>query len=230
MCHTDKGLGRYIGNVDKSSRQLIAGYLAAAAALLFLGWLARDVVQRQTIDLDAAVRGGLHSLASPGLTAFFRAITWLGSEVFLVPFGALVVWRLAAAGRRHGAVLLVVAALGGEVLDQILKLSFHRGRPAPYFGYALPSTYSFPSGHAMVSACFFGVLAAVLTAGVRSRAARVAVWAVAAGLVLLIGLSRIYLGVHYPSDVAAGYCAAIVWVAAVRTGYAVWLWRSVRQA
>jgi undecaprenyl-diphosphatase len=216
--------------VEKSGRDLLAGYLAAAAALIVFGWLARDVLRHQTIHFDTVVRDWVHSFASPGLTAFFGAVTWLGSELFLLPFGALVAWQLAAAGRRHAAALLVLAALGGEVLDQVLKLTFHRGRPASFFGYPLPDTYSFPSGHSMVSICFFGVLAALLTARMESRGKRAAVWAVAAALVLIIGLSRIYLGVHYPSDVAAGYCAAIIWVAAVRAGYVVWLRRRAGQA
>jgi undecaprenyl-diphosphatase len=215
----------YSEGVEKSERDLVAGYLAAAAALLTFGWLARNVLQHQTIRFDAVVRDAVHALASPTLTAFFGWITWLGSEVFLLPFGALMVWRLLAAGRRHAAALLVLAAVGGELLDQILKLAFHRNRPGPFFGYPLPDSYSFPSGHSMVSVCFYGVLAAVLTARMESRRERAAVWAVAAAVVAAIGISRIYLGVHYPSDVAAGYCAAIIWVGAVRAGYGVWLRR-----
>ena len=221
---------RYSGNVEKSSRELIAGYVAAAAALLLFGWLARDVLRHQTIRFDEFVRGGLHGLASPGLTAFFRAITWMGSELFLVPFGALMVGWLAAAGRRHAAALLVLAALGGELLDQILKLAFRRGRPDAFFGYPLPPSYSFPSGHAMSSVCFFGVLAALLTVRMASRAKRAVTWAAAAFIALVIGMSRIYLGVHYPSDVVAGYCAAVIWVAAVRVGYVMWLRRRAGQA
>jgi undecaprenyl-diphosphatase len=221
---------RYIENVEKSSRDVIGGYLAAAAALFVFGWLARHVLRNQTIRFDAAVRDWVHSFASSGPTAFFSAMTWLGSELFLLPFGALVVWLLVGAGRRHAAALLVLAAAGGELLDHILKLAFHRGRPSSFFGYPLPESYSFPSGHSMVSICFFGVLAAVLTARMESRAKRGAVWAAAAALVLIIGMSRIYLGVHYPSDVAAGYCAAILWVAAVRAGYVVWLRRRAGQA
>jgi undecaprenyl-diphosphatase len=228
--YVGRGSERYSEEVEKSGRDLIAGYIAAVAALMLFGWLARDVLRHQSIRFDAVVRDAVHSLASPGLTTFFGAVTWLGSELFLLPFGALVVWRLAAAGRKHAAVLLVLAAAGGELLDQILKLAFHRGRPAAFFGYPLPETYSFPSGHSMVSICFFGVLAAVLTARMASRARRAAVWAAAVAVVLMIGVSRIYLGVHYPSDVVAGYCAAIIWVAAVRAGYIVWLRRRAGQA
>jgi undecaprenyl-diphosphatase len=215
--------------VEKSGRDLILGYLASAAALILFGWLARDVLRHETIRFDAVVRDAVHSLASPALTVFFATVTWLGSELFLIPFGALVVWRLAAEGRQHAAALLVLAAAGGEALDQILKLTFHRGRPSPFFGYPLPDTYSFPSGHSMISICFFGVLAAVLTARMVSRAKRTVVWTAAAALALIIGISRIYLGVHYPSDVLAGYCAAVIWVAAIRAGYRVWLRRRAGQ-
>ena len=159
MCHT-AGLGSYSENVEKSGRDLIVGYVGAAAALVLFGWLARDVLRHQTIRFDATVRDALHSAASPGLTAFFRTVTWLGSELFLVPFGAVVVWRLAVTGRRHAAALFVLAAAGAEVLDEILKLAFHRGRPTSFFDYPLPGTYSFPSGHSMLSACFFGLAAA----------------------------------------------------------------------
>ncbi len=211
--------------MEKSGRDLVAGYVAAVVALVLFGWLARDVLRHQTIRFDALVRGGLHSLATPALTRFFEIVTWMGSELFLVPFGIAAVWRLAATGRRHAAALFAVAAAGGEALDEILKLAFHRGRPVPFFGYPLPPSYSFPSGHSMLSACFFGVLAALVTVRMESRARRTAIWAGAAALSLLIGMSRIYLGVHYPSDVAGGYCAAVIWVAAVRAGYTVWLRR-----
>jgi undecaprenyl-diphosphatase len=82
----------------------------------------------------------------------------------------------------------------------------------------LPSSNSFPSGHAFFAASFFGGLAALLTGRIQSRALRVAVWVTAAVLSLLVGLSRVYLGVHYPSDVLAGFAAAIIWVSAVALG------------
>jgi undecaprenyl-diphosphatase len=214
--------------VGREKRDLIAGFLAAAAALWFFGWLADQVWRHETIAFDAAVRNGIHQFASPGLTAFFRVVTIFGSEVFLVPFGAFVIWRLVAMGRRHAAVLFTLAAAGGEVLDFLLKVSFRRTRPEAYFGYALPSSYSFPSGHSMLSACFFGTLAAVVAPKLSNTWQKIGVWAAAAVATLLIGTSRIYLGVHYPSDVAAGYAAAIIWIAGVRAGYDVWRSRKAR--
>jgi undecaprenyl-diphosphatase len=211
--------------VSKQNRDLIAGFAGAAAALLLFAWLADQVFHRATIQFDATVRDGVHSFASPALTWFFRVVTQFGSEKFLIPFGAFVVWRLVKAGRRRGAILFAVAAAGAEALDFFLKLLFRRTRPEVFFGLTAPHTYSFPSGHSMLSACFFGVLAALVTVRMASFARRAAVWAGAGFATLLIGLSRIYLGVHYPSDVLAGYAAAVIWVLSVRAGYAVLLRR-----
>lgn len=211
--------------MTRETKDLIGGFAAATAALVLFAWLATQVFRETAIGFDAAIRQGVHTWASPGLTLFFRFVSECGSEKFLVPLGGVIVWRLAAAGRRHAAILFAVAAAGGEALDYSLKLLFRRTRPEVFFGLTAPSTYSFPSGHAMLSACFFGVLAAVLAPRIRSKSRRAALWAAAAAVSLTIGLSRIYLGVHYPSDVAAGYSAAVVWVLSVRAGYEIWLRR-----
>lgn len=208
--------------MGRENRDLIAGFVAAALALAIFGWLASQVWRHETIAFDATVRNAVHGLASPGLTRVFRWITIFGSEVFLVPFGLFVVWRFAASGRKHAAILFAIAAAGGEALDGVLKLSFHRIRPQAFFDYPLPHSYSFPSGHSMLSACFFGVLAALVAPRVRRGWQKASLWFAAVAATLVIGLSRIYLGVHYPSDVAAGYAAAVIWVIAVRAGYAVW--------
>jgi len=112
---------------------------------------------------------------------------------------------------RREAVWMAVTILGAVVLDLSLKYAFHRPRPVPFF-VPVPYTYSFPSGHSLFSFCFYGVLAGLLAGRMQSRLGRILVWTLAALLVAAIGLSRIYLGVHYPSDVIAGYLAAALWV------------------
>ena len=189
---------------------------------MVFAWLANGALREQTASFDAGVRSTVHAWATPGLTLIMLAVTQLGSAPFLLVVGALAIWRLAAAERKHAALLLGVAALGGEALDQILKLCFHRPRPEAFFGLTVPPTYSFPSGHALTATCFYGVLAALLAARTRPLAGKAGLWALAAALAALIGLSRVYLGVHYPSDVLAGYSAAVVWLAAVRAGYGLW--------
>src|ERR1043166_3589816 len=205
--------------MERETKSLIAGFAAACLALLLFELLARQVLRGSTIAFDASVGGAIHAWARPWLTSFMRCFTYIGSEYVLVPLGALVVWRLVVAGRRHAAVLFTIAALGGEGLNQILKDTIARTRPEPFFGYALPHSYSFPSGHALVSCCFFGSLAAIVTRRMPSGPKKKAIWAGAVLIPALLGLSRIYLGVHHASDVIAGYSAAIVWVVAVRAGY-----------
>ena len=204
---------------------LIAGFLAAVAALLLFAWLANEMLEGDTLRFDGAVRNTIHSWASPPLTAAMRGITQLGSPEFLILISVVLVWRLAWMGRKRAATLLTVGAIGALVLNELLKQLFHRHRPDAFFGYAEPLGYSFPSGHAISSACFYGVAAAIIAARTRSRIKKALVWTGAALLAGLIGFSRIYLGVHYPSDVIAGYAAAIVWVTALRAAYGVWLRR-----
>ena len=191
-------------------------WLVAALALILFAWLAREVVRGDAMRLDAPIREAVHARSSPALTAVMRGVSLCGSEVVLVPLGLILVWWLVAAKRRRAAVVFAVAALGAEGLDQAMKLLFHRPRPEPFFGLASPITHSFPSGHAMVSCCFFGVLAAILAARARSRLKRMAIFAAAALVVALMGFSRVYLGYHYPTDVLAGYAAAAIWLAAIK--------------
>src|SRR6266436_6574158 len=102
----------------------IEGFVAAALALALFGWLASAVLQNETIWFDATIRNSLHSLASPPLTYFMRGITELGAPVWLVTISLVLVWTFVQQGRRHAAVMLIVAAVGGEALDEILKLVF----------------------------------------------------------------------------------------------------------
>jgi undecaprenyl-diphosphatase len=211
--------------VEKQNRELIAGFLGASAALVFFGWLTRVVLAGESLRFDNAVRNAIHAWASPTLTDAMLGITQLGAAPALVILGAVLVWRLAAQGRRRAVLIFLAACVGAEALSEILKLMFRRARPEAFFGYAEPLTYSFPSGHSIMSACFYGVVAAILTTRMKSRRAKIAIWTAAALLAVAVGFSRVYLGVHYPSDVLAGYAAAAIWVGTVRGGYAIWLRR-----
>jgi undecaprenyl-diphosphatase len=170
-------------------------------------------------SLDAAARSFVQTIASPPLTAAMQAFTWLGEGVILAPLVILVVVLFYRARRPHHAWLFGLAIGGAEILDQTLKLLFHRPRPEPFFGLPKPATYSFPSGHAMVCACFFGLAAALIAGRELRRGSRIAIWAAAALCAAMIGFSRIYLGVHYATDVIGGWVAAILWMIAVRIVY-----------
>jgi undecaprenyl-diphosphatase len=148
------------------------------------------------------------------------SVRWLMTSPRLVSPRSCV--RRAAAfqakGWPRGALLVVVTLAGAGLLNWLLKFSFARVRPASYFDYPLPGSPSFPSGHALYAASVFGGLAVLLTARIRNRLPQLAIWFVATLVILLVGVSRVYLGVHYPSDVLAGYAIGIIWVTAVAFG------------
>ena len=194
----------------------ILGSLTVAVIATFLfAWIADSVVDQHSRNFDLAVRAAIHSHASPEMTRVMFALTYIGGPGLVYAAIVAVIVFLCFRWRRATIWLLITLA-GATVLDVSLKLAFHRPRPTPYFG-AVPHTYSFPSGHALYSFCFYGVLAGLLADRISSLALRIVVWIAAALLVLGIGISRIYLGVHYPTDVMAGYLTATIWVATMIT-------------
>ena len=200
------------------SAALVVGLLAAAAALMLVTWLAREILSGETLAFDDRIRTMVHSMASPRLTALMRAASLYGGPTVLALIGIVLALTFLLRGWQRGALLVVLTIGGASLLNGLLKLSFARVRPAAFFDYPLPASPSFPSGHALFAASFFGGSAALLSARLRSHALRVVVWVVAIFLAALVGLSRVYLGVHYPSDVLAGYAIGVIWVTAVVFG------------
>jgi undecaprenyl-diphosphatase len=197
---------------------------AALLSLFFFAWIAEEMLKGSTVRLDLAVRGWVHQFASPAMTRAMTAISLLGYNVLIAELvlALAIFWFLRW---RRAAAWLTVTMAGALALDLALKYAFHRPRPQVFFGVE-PQSYSFPSGHALCSFCFYGVMAGLITARARSMILRVTAGVAAATLVAAIGLSRIYLGMHYPSDVIAGYLAASVWVASL---LALDRWRRTRR-
>ena len=193
---------------------VVASLACAIFALVLFSWLSEEVFEGETKNFDGYVRTFVHHYSSPSLTAMMRFVTSLGSPSVLFSLFAIVSAAFLLAQWRAAALWLAIGVAGSVILDITLKLLFHRARPMPFFS-AMPLSYSFPSGHALSSFTFYGMLAGLLDARIHNGIVRVGVWAIAALLVLAIGFSRIYLGVHYPTDVIAGYCAAAVWVSAL---------------
>ncbi|MBZ5524068.1 MAG: phosphatase PAP2 family protein [Acidobacteriia bacterium] len=191
----------------------VAGLAVVVLGMILLGWLTEEVMEAGPRGVDLSFRNWLHQFASPGRTraAFFFSL--IGDRVLVALFVVSLIAFLLLRWRRAAGWLAVTMG-GALALDLALKFGFHRPRPQPFFG-TMPHTYSFPSGHALFALCFFGVLAGLLADRINNRGLQAAIWAVAAALIGAIGLSRIYLGVHYPSDVIAGYLTAAVWVSTI---------------
>jgi undecaprenyl-diphosphatase len=191
-------------------------YACLITASLLFGVLAAAVVLGLTDGLDATVRNTINSLATPELTQVFLALSFVGSLAFLLTMTALtaaVLWYL---GRPRAALMLSAVFAVAIVLNNVVKLSVARLRPDAFFGTA-PETYSFASGHALFSACYYGVMAGLIAAHVPQAWQRTATWITACAIIGGVGLSRIYLGVHYPTDVIAGFALAALIVCVVRS-------------
>jgi undecaprenyl-diphosphatase len=172
---------------------------------------------------DAAVGGPIHELRTPVLTAFFYLCTLMANTGTVVFITATAVAVLAVRRRFAEAILVFVVVAGGQALGTLVKNLVVRQRPlASQALIPPPNTYAFPSGHSLAAVLLYGVLAFLLLRAVRTRRARIAVTVGAVVLIGLVGLSRVYLGVHWPSDVVASWILGGAWLAACTTTY-LWL-------
>jgi undecaprenyl-diphosphatase len=198
---------------------LTVGLGLSLGALWLFGGIAEDIIHHDPLtQFDLTIAEAFHRHASPTGVAIAKGVSLLGSPGFIA------VWGLAVVGlvlvRRQYLLLggWLAALAGGGLLDVALKRVFHRTRPTWDVPLLTARGWSFPSGHAMGSLVAYGMLAYLLVRELHGRRPRLAVIAGATVLVLLIGLSRIYLGVHYFSDVIGGYAAGVVWLAACISG------------
>jgi undecaprenyl-diphosphatase len=178
--------------------------------------IARERTQKLDESLILSFRDPEHPsrLRGPAwLPGTLRDLTALGSPAVLVTFVLVVAGALLVRRQLHALVLVLVATSSGPLLNTALKDLFERPRPDLRLHLTEVSSSSFPSGHAMDSAVIYFTLAALLARFVRPRSLKLYFLAVAALLTFLAGLSRVCLGVHYPSDVLAGWSAGLGWAA-----------------
>jgi undecaprenyl-diphosphatase len=163
--------------------------------------------------LDHRVADWFHAQATPQLTVAMRAISWLGCVPALTLFSsALAVFFVMRRGW-YRLVALVLTMAGGGLLNVLLKHFFHRQRPVFENPLVTISTFGFPSGHAMGATLLYGLLALIALRFVRRMWARAVIVAGAILLVALIGLTRIYLGAHFLTDVLAAVAIGSAWLA-----------------
>ena len=198
-------------HVQRLGVTLGGGLLLLALSMWAFAAIADAMTDGET-GYDQTFADWLHERASDPLTEFFEAVTTLGNGVVLAGVAAIAALLLLRAGHRRESLLVVLAFVGAEIVSYSLKLGFRRDRPFFTDPLATERTFSFPSGHSTVSLAVYGALAVILARHVRGRA-KLLVLAAAAVLVGLIGFSRLYLGVHFLTDVLAGFAAGTAWLA-----------------
>ncbi len=164
------------------------------------------------LELDLAVRAAIHGTQTGFLTGLAFALTFIGSAAVLTGLVSLTAGILLYIGPGLAGRTLIIAMVGEAVLQNGLKALFARPRPISFFGTD-PGGYSFPSGHALSAFCFCGSLALLARWWPVASLVRPAVAVAGTVITLGIGWSRLYLGVHYLSDIVAGYVIGAAWLA-----------------
>jgi undecaprenyl-diphosphatase len=180
--------------------------------------LADEVVENETESVDETIIRWMRrpgDLATPRgpiwLHEAGRDITALGGVMVLTIVTSLVAGFLAMRRQYHAMWFVIIATVGGQVLSSTLKWLIDRPRPSVVPHLSHVNTPSFPSGHAMLSAVVYLTLGVLLVRFVSGRRYRIYFMSVALALTFLVGVSRVYMGVHYPTDVLAGWTAGLVW-------------------
>ena len=210
----------------EATMTVVVGLVGLIASLVVLGSIAEGVRAQEVFALDAWATPFLHGIASPGLDAVMGALTDMGSSMIIVPLFLVVIAGLLWKRRYGSALFLGVASGGALILNGTMKLFFQRPRPQLPWAQVLPD-YSFPSGHTMNGVVFYLALA-VIAWSIFGRRTGLVSTVVAVALAIGIGVSRIYLGYHYLTDVVGGILAGIAWLlivgAAFRARPAWWMW------
>ncbi|HET6996603.1 MAG TPA: phosphatase PAP2 family protein [Chitinophagaceae bacterium] len=194
------------------SVELVIVLILFICALIIFTVIAYGVFKLQYQQFDFIVFDRVAHLVTPGTTSFIRVITFFGNHMFLIPANLLlVVYFLFIKKHRWYSIKVPVVAIGGVLLMALLKAWFNRPRPLipllePVKGL------SFPSGHAMMSVSFYGLLIVLVWENIRNNTVKWLLTIFLVLFILLIGFSRIYLRLHYFSDVIAGFAAGIMWL------------------
>ena len=192
---------------------LLAGAAVAALCIVAFAWVAAHVATGRTQAFDEAVLGVLARHRVPWLQAVMLDVTLLGATSVVIGIALVAALFLALTRHRDSAALLVASTVGAQLLNDVLKRAFDRPRPHVFDWGTQVATTSFPSGHAMSAAAVYATVAYLAARLEARRAVRVATYVAATLVILAVGFSRMYLGVHYPTDVAAGIAIGWSWAA-----------------
>ena len=204
---------------ELSLRLLIAFVLCIGFGVTF-GYIAAAIGSDAIVGFDTAVIGFVQGLEVSWLTSIMKGFTWIGSGYVVAPIALLIAGVLYfGLHYRQQAFLLIVVIAGTALLNKVLKIYFKRERPEIH-RIMDANGFSFPSGHSMMAFALYAIIAYIVWRNVKTTVSRFLLILFTAFMIIIIGISRIYIGVHYPSDVVGGFVASALWVTIAISVYA----------
>ncbi|MFC4411813.1 phosphatase PAP2 family protein [Chungangia koreensis] len=198
--------------MKRYSIRLLAAFVVCIGLGILFGYLASMISDRSIDRFDTAIIGAIQGLETPWLTKMMQFITMFGwgLPVIILSIGVIVHLVFILNYRRQAFLFFIVVG-ATPLLNIVLKAYFQRERPMIH-RIMEANGYSFPSGHSMIAFSFYSILAYILWKNVNSRNGRKMLVLVSGFMILAIGISRVYLGVHFPSDVLGGFLVSAIWV------------------
>ncbi len=188
------------------------GVALATLAFWFFKQQAEQVVQGRADRYDSAVMNAIHTIDNSAMHRVMHWTTQLGSHAAIGTAAGVTALAMIRRGRKHDAWTVALSTGGAMVINTVLKNVFQRQRPIEMARrIKLPASHSFPSGHSLLSAATYPIVAHHLVER-HSAAAQAVVHSAAGLLILSVGFSRVYFGVHFPSDVLGGFAAGFGWL------------------
>jgi len=193
-------------------KQLFIAFLISFVSLIGFIFLAILVSRDTIITFDSIIISYVQGFEAPLLTTIMKIFTFIGGTIPVIVLSLLsIIFLYKVFKHRSELILLTAVILGANLLFISLKYMFHRARPDLH-RLAEASNYSFPSGHATMAFALYGVLTFLLWRHISTQLGRIITIILSVFMILTIGISRIYLGVHYPSDIFAGYFISAFWL------------------
>ena len=199
---TSKPVGR------TTLRKLIVSFILFTIPVIAFAYIADEVVEGDTMQIDNRILLGIYHQSTPVLNEIVLLVTGLGGVFGVAGLSLAIIGIFMYRFHWQSCLQVVAGVAGAALLNMILKLIFERDRPNLWQHLIFENSYSFPSGHAMLSSALAFSLVVVMW----HTRWRWIVTSLAAAYVVSIGFTRLYLGVHYPTDVVAGWCVSAAWV------------------
>jgi undecaprenyl-diphosphatase len=193
-------------------KQLTSAFMLSLLFAIGFGLIMLLISNKKIVSFDDIVSGYIQNSNSSVLTSIMKFFTFIGSGsvvAFIVIIAMIMFYVILK--HRSELVLLLAVVIGSALLNYVLKIIFHRARPTIH-RLIEETGYSFPSGHSMAAFTLYGILSFLLWKHISSYQGRSLLIIVSILMITMIGISRIYLGVHYPSDVLGGFLASGIWL------------------